>query len=323
MNHRLVPVLALSFLSVSAFVQNSASIDPKAKTILEQTVRAYHDLRSLEQETVYNASGTGLGRLLKSKLLVQKPNKLLLELYERDPNKTNGAVSRFLCDGKSFYTYRETDFSTLQMDNTFTEDKAPRSLAAFKDLTGSMEIAALGGADPFAALLKQARVVKIEEPVVVDGAQNDVVLLDMGNQDRTGELRLFLSQSDHLMRKMVYDSKEIPKPQPKTDPPPTLEPGELPLDPLEPPKPVHFEYENRVTPNPPIAKDAFKWLKPPGAWRALNNADAITNQKRKGAAPYVIATPIDTPKSTDPSDMKPTKTVHASDLIKKAQKRKN
>src|SRR5438477_12029276 len=76
----------------SAGADDTPSIDPKAKSILEQSTRAYRDLHSLQQETTYTATGTGLGRLLRAKLLVQRPNKLLLELYERDPVKVNGAV---------------------------------------------------------------------------------------------------------------------------------------------------------------------------------------------------------------------------------------
>lgn len=322
--HVVMVGLLLGTVAVPVWADDAPTVDPKAKAILEQTARAYRGLHSLEQETTYSSSGTGLGRLLRAKLLVQRPNKLLLELYQRSPEKPNGAVHRYVSDGKSYYTYKETDFSTLQMDNTYTEDKAPRDLAAFKDLTGSLEMAALGGADAFGALLKQARGARVEEAAPVDNVGCDVVSLDIGNADRTGEIRLFLAQSDHLLRKMVYESKEIPKPEPKPDPNVKIDPNELPLDPLEPPKPVHFEYVNAVIANPDFSKGTFTWLKPVGAWRQMNNPQGILNQTRKGQQqPYVLAQPLDTSDVTGASDLsKPTKKVHASDLVKQAQKQR-
>lgn len=320
----LLMLACLAVPAVSGRADDGPAIDPKAKAVLDQASRAYHGLRSLEQETVYNASGTGLGRLLRSKLTIQKPNRLLLEVYERSPDKPNGSVKRFVCDGKSYYTYKETDFSTLQMDNTYTEDKAPRDLAAFKDLTGSLEMAELGGVDAFGALLKQARGAKVEEPASVDNVACDVVTMDVGTADRTGSMRMFFAQTDHLLRKMVYDSKEIEKPALKVDPGTPVDPNELPLEPLDPPKPIHFEYENTVIPNPDLSKDTFKWLKPAGAWRQMNNPQAVLNQQRKGQQqPYVLAQPIDTSDVSDVTDLsKPTKKVHASDLVKKAQQQR-
>src|SRR5205085_10028371 len=92
-------------------------------------------------------------------------------------------LSRFLCDGKTFYVYR-------QQIGAYSKTKAPKNLQGFQSISISMEMALLTGLDPVGQMLKQARAVRLDEPVVVDGAMTNQVVLDTGTAARSGETRL-------------------------------------------------------------------------------------------------------------------------------------
>jgi len=132
-------------------------------------------------------------------------------------------------------------------------DKAPRDFSGFKNLAANLEMAALAGVDPFTALSRQARSVKLEDSTEAGGMPVDVVAVDVSDEFRTGEVRFYIGKDDRLLRRFTYDSKPIVKPSPpKTETPP--DPNELPLDPPPVPKPLHFEYESKVAVNKEVGK---------------------------------------------------------------------
>src|SRR5438105_11111535 len=79
-----IPLVLLSIISgvtnSAAGMQESPSVEARARAALEAMSRAYRALKTLDQETTYSASGTAMGRLVKSRLVVQRPNRLLLEV---------------------------------------------------------------------------------------------------------------------------------------------------------------------------------------------------------------------------------------------------
>lgn len=292
------------------------AIEPQAKAALEAMVQAYRSLHSLEQDTTYSASGTMARSMVKSRLVIQRPNRLLLEVTQRTAERAEPVLRRFLSDGKDLYSYND-------LQNYYSKDKAPRDLAGFRELASSIEMAALMGVDPFQVLAAQAKSVKMETPAEVDGVPTDVVLLDSSNPDRTAEVRFYLGQKDHLIRRFTLDSKEIPKPEPPkpAQPDPNDDPNLPPLEPLGPPPPVHFEYVNQVYADRAIPGSVFHWQEPPGAL-LYQGATAFLNQKGK-AGRYKIASPLDLYNTTEPLDLsKPTRKVSARELVEKANKQR-
>ena len=148
-----------------------------------------------------------------------------------------------------------------------------------------MELAAITGVDPFATLAQQSKSVILEDSVTLDGIVCNVVKIDVGDELRTGEVRFYIGKEDHFLRKFLFDSKLISKPEPKgkklLPDLPTSEEDE-PLPPLDPPIPVQFSYTVKVTPNPKLAKETFVWIAPPGALQ-LKGANAILGQNRTNA----------------------------------------
>lgn len=305
-------LLALCIPATAMAAADGQAIDPRAKAVLDAMTLAYRSLHSLQQETVYSG-----GSANTSRLFFEKPNRINMEMVE--PSVTGGLSSRrILCDGKNIYFYS-------QESNKYSTDKAPKKLSDLPLAAGTLELSALAGLDAAAPLLKQAKSVKLGEPVQIDGATNDVVVLDMSNEEKTGELRLYTAQTDHLLRRFEFESQVIAKPEPKPAQPATpLEPGELPLEPGNGSKPVKFSYENRVVANKDIPKDAFKWLQPPGASLSHGDPKAYKVQSKKGKPLFDGAgAPIDVNSPTEPLDLhNEAKKVYASDLYKKAQKQR-
>src|ERR1044071_2284776 len=142
-------------------------IEDKAKAVIESMTRAYHDLQSLEQETDYENAGT----LQKSKLLIQRPNRLLFEMTEKLPQIPETQLTRAICDGKDLYVYR-------QAKGWYTQAKAPKDFKGFAQLASTLELAAIAGLDPFKSLIEQAKEVKMDPSGNVQGESVDVVRID-------------------------------------------------------------------------------------------------------------------------------------------------
>ena len=307
-----IALIALCTIITCTVRADDSVFDPKARATLDEMVKAYRSVRTLDQETSYS----GAGAIVKSHLVVQRPNKLLLEIWESRAERPQPVMRRILSDGKDLYYY--SDF-----DNNYSKQKAPRDLSGFRDMAISAELAALAGADPFELLSKRTRSAKMEEPVDIDGTMTDVVAIDISEEQRTVIARLFIGQSDHLIRRFSFDSKPIPSAKPKTPDPPPLDENGFPLETLADPLPIQLGYENKVQLNKETPKDSFKWLAPPGAMQRMDDPNGYLNQDRKGRDKLIIAQPTDLSKPTRPKDLsKPTKHTHAKDLIEKATKRK-
>jgi hypothetical protein len=303
-------------LALPAFASfDEGAVEPQARAVLNDMVRAYRGVKTLEQESEYDSKGSSAARILKAKLIIQRPNRLLLEVTERGGDK-GSVLRKFVSDGKDLYSYYE-------LEGHFVKDKAPRSFDGFRELAMSVEMAALTGIDPFAAIAQQARSVTLADPVNVDDVPCDVVNVDVSDEVRTGLVRFYVGKQDHFLRKFEFDSKPIPKPEPKEkkllpDLPIPSEQDE-PLPPLEPEIPVHFSYTVKVTANPRLAKETFMWIAPPGALQLLG-AKAILGQNRQSEKAKGQPNPFAPTPLTDLSN--PTRRVHARELIDRAKKQR-
>ena len=311
-------LILLSFVNVSPVrSDDKGAFDPRAKALLEEMVRAYQRVKTLTQESVYESKGSEASRILSSRLVLQRPNRLLLEVHERSPEK-GSIVRRFVSDGKDLYSYNE-------LQGYFVKDKAPRDFSGFKELATSIEMAAITGIDPFPALSQQARSAALDPPMTLEGMLCDVVHLDVSTTERTGDVRIYIGQQDHLLRRFVFESAPVAKTEPKEKKllPDLPDPNaEEPLPPLDPPVPVRFTYQSQVTANGELPKDAFKWIPPAGAMRLMGSPNALLQQSGRAGNEFNGVAP-EGQKVAQPQDLsKPTRKVHAKDLFDKAKKQR-
>jgi hypothetical protein len=276
-----------------------ANIDPSARRVLDGMVRAYRDVRRLEQETAYHRDDPNSGGLVRSRLIVQRPNRLFLEIVQKT-DMPQPLLSRFVCDGKNMYAYQ-------QKNGWYTKEKAPKDLKEFDYLALSVEMAALTGNDPVPALARQARSVRLDNPETIDGEPADVVVFDTSSAERFGELRLFINREDHLLRRFAMETRPLPQPA-KADAPP-LEPGETAAP---PPAPTAFSYDVHVMRGREQTKDAFAWVAPAGAFPYQQYPTAFAGTGGK-------VQPGD-PAANMPAGITPMKIISIQDLMKNAKK---
>jgi outer membrane lipoprotein-sorting protein len=251
----------LTALILAAFAIRAAfgapNVQPEVKTLLAETVKAYRSLRSVQMQTTFNGNPGGFTKPQRSQLTMRRPNLLLYELWQGIPGVTASSVMRYQCDGKALYIYNEAE-------RYYTREKAPRDLKGLRLSNAGVEFAAMTGSDPFANIEKQVRSARIEGVADVEGELTDVVLLDTGNEDRTGEARFYIARSDRLIRRFTFESIPLKAP---VKPPPR---GKLnPDDPDEEQElrqlPVRFGYDTKITPNAKVPNSLFAWEAPADA----------------------------------------------------------
>jgi len=234
-----------------------SQIEPEARNVLAASVKAYGHLKTIEMETTYSGDSGGFIKPVRSRLLLQRPNRLLYEVWHNVPGMGRTTVKRYLCDGRDYYIYDETE-------GYYSRFKAPKDLKQLGIAGAGVELAAISGSNPFDGLEKQVRAARLEGVAEVNGQAADVVMLDSGNQDRTGEARFYISRSDHLILRFTFESIHIDRPDKKPPPLPRLNPDDPPEQELHQP-PVKFSYDNKYILNPSIPASAFAWTTPPGA----------------------------------------------------------
>jgi len=275
-------------------------VEPRAQQTLSDMVRAYRSLRSLDMQTTYTGDPGGFTKPISSRLVMRRPNRLLYEIWQNTPGIGHSAVKRYVCDGRSYYVYDETQAY-------YTMEKAPKDLKGLLISGAGLEFAALSGADPFAGLDKQVRSARHEGLFDVNGEPVDVIVLDTGSEDRTGEARLYISCSSRMILRFEFES--IPLKQPKPAPP------REPLNPDDPPEqelkllPVRFGYVNKPMTNPKVPDALFAWNVPAGAYRYEPLDQMLSRDRRDSRPSYEIVG----------KDGKRQKPLTFSDLVKKAK----
>jgi hypothetical protein len=219
-------------------------------------VKAYRSLRSIQMETTYTGNPGGFTKPQRSQLSIRRPNRLLYEIWQGVPGVSASSCMRYQCDGKSLFIYN-------QAERYYTQEKAPRDLKGIRLSGAGIEYAALSGTDPFADLHKQARSVRAEGFADVEGVPTDVVMLDTGNDQRTGEARFYIGRTDRLIRRFTFESVPIGEPA-KSAPRERLNPDDPPEQDLKQ-LPVRFGYDVKVTLNPSLPDGVFTWAAPADA----------------------------------------------------------
>ncbi|MBM3493160.1 MAG: DUF2092 domain-containing protein [Armatimonadetes bacterium] len=284
-------------------VQGGPRVQPEARKLLADMVKAYRSLRSVQLETTYTGNPGGFTKPQRSTLTMRRPNRLLYEIWQGVPGVSATSCMRYQCGGKMLFIYNEAE-------RYYTEERAPRDLKGIRLSGAGIEYAAMSGTDPFAGIEKQVRSARIEGMAEVEGAPADVVLLDTGTDQRTGEARFFISRADRLIRRFSFESVPIGEP-PKAPVRERLNPDDPPEQELRQ-LPVRFGYETKVTVNAKIPDTVFAWTAPQDAllFKPLEHMlspDPIHHRSR-----YTIVG----------KDGKRQKPLTYSDLIKKAKEQK-
>ncbi len=282
------------------------AVDPPAARVLESMLRAYRGAHRLEQETAYRQDGDTPGSgMMRSRLIVQKPNRLFLEIIQKSADRAAPLLSRFVCDGKNFYSYQEKN-------GWYAKEKAPKDFKDFDFLAMSVEMAAITGNDPVQGLVKQARSVKLGEPATIDGEMADLVVFDTGSAERFSELKLYINRQDHLLRRFAVETRFLPKAIPAKPEAAPLAPGETASAPDLPQTPSSFSYDVHVMTGREQTKNAFTWVAPDGSF-PYQQYQPFLNGKGGKVHPA-------TPDGVMPPGITPMKIISIQDLTKSAQK---
>lgn len=295
----------------ATFAPKPIDIDPQAKRALDEMVHAYRGIRRFEQDTGYTVDEGVQNHLVRTRLVVQKPNRLFLELIQQTTERNTPWLSRFQSDGKVFYSYQEKN-------GWYKKDKAPKNLKEFDFLAVSLEMAAIIGMDPLPPLLAQARSVRIDTPQQADGVMTTVVVIDTSSVQIESETRLYIGQDDHLLRRFEIMSK--PRPQ---QPAAAMEKVDKSIvtesrTDEEPARPIlstsRFSYDNHVRRDKEMTRDAFAWVAPPNSFPFTSYPSAFDSK-----VPKSLGQPGDTSTAMPPG-ITPMKVISLQDLMKNAKK---
>lgn len=288
---RAIAALPVILLALPALAGN----DDTPHGVLRQMVEAYRKVKSFEQTTVYTGDSGGMLSLVRSRLVVQKPNRALVELYSKVSFTPTEQVSRFLSDGRDYYIFQAAQ-------NYYTVEAAPRDMKGLAELSMSIEMGAITGGDPFGGAAANLPMV-MEAPTILAEVPVQVVAIDLSTKERKTTARLYIASTDHLLRRFAFDSEEIidPNAPPRPTKPKTIEvDGEI-IDVGEDETalaspPVHFAYENTVSMNHKLPPDTFKWVPPPGAGRFRPFEDLMDQSgKHDRGRPAKVARPKQLP----------------------------
>lgn len=238
-----------------------SNADPAAIQALDAMVKAYRSVSKLHQETTYSAGEGKVAPLLRSRLVLSRPNRIVLDMMQPGVDRQQPYRLLYQCDGKDLYAYQETK-------GFYAKEKAPKSLKELDYLSVSIEMAAITGGDPAAQFIAQAKAVRLGGSDLIDSVPSDIVIFDMGSPERNVELRLAIGKKDHLLRRFDFSSIPVPKPEPEKPKDVVIvgDPNAPPPPEKRPEEPVRFVYENHVFLDRDLPKDVFKWVAPPGSF---------------------------------------------------------
>lgn len=290
--------------------------EPRALQLLQQMAEAYAQLPALSQETIFYSAMTPLPPpnappgsapppteekedRRQMRLLMERPNHLLMELRQFNPATNRVMLSQWVSDGKTFWTY-------TQERNGYTREKAPSRLRDFVRMpslnSGSLELLMLLGVNPFADIKDRVDSARYEGTASVRGVPTEVVALRVASQVETTESRLYIGKSDLLLRRVVIETTpaaatratgrigdaldELLDDSPSAPPPPADpnapdDPNALP--PLPAPIKTRITYENILQEDPIFGPTTFHFTIPRGAllYRTLDQTNSLHTGSRK------------------------------------------
>lgn len=230
-------LLLLTPRGAGAQGRENTSYDPRALKLLQQMVETYASLSSLQQKTEYYAALTPLNpppqdpqkspsnttsaapgsttsqpaaqeqKLTTTlRLVYAAPNRLLMERTEESPLTGKPVVSRWISDGKTFWSYSEEK-------NWYTKEPTPGRLRDFSKLTtlntGCMELMMLMGVNPFANVKNLADSIFCDSPTTLHDVPTEVVVLRSETEAFVTEARFYIGKADSLLRRLAIETKPV------------------------------------------------------------------------------------------------------------------
>ena len=258
--------------------------DPLAVKAMLSMKEAYAKVNRYEMETTYSGADARLINITRSTISIERPNKLYLEVVRITPERPIPTITRIVCDGKFLYSYMEARAQ-------YTKSPAPKSITDMNNIAAGLEMSALTGGDPFADMVRTSKSMTLLGTAPVDNVTTEVVEIINMEDNKLLSMRLFIGQSDHLLRRMEYLARFLQAPIPGIG-----QFGSNDLPPLDPPRPIQFAYQNRIRVDQKISNGTFDWVKPAGV--SLLEEQSMTpvepkgsKKKNKKAAPTMQGVP--------------------------------
>src|SRR5258706_8561159 len=105
--HILVP--GLIGIALGQFAPRpAATVDPVAAKTLDAMVKTYRSVSRVHQETTFTAAEGKLPPLLRSRLVVSRPNRIVLDMTQPAVDRQQPYRLLYQSDGKDLYAYQET-----------------------------------------------------------------------------------------------------------------------------------------------------------------------------------------------------------------------
>ena len=255
--------------------------DPLAVQAMLSMKEAYAKVQRYQMETTYSGPDAKLINITRASISIERPNRVYLEIVRTTPERPIPTTTRIVCDGKYLYTY-------LEARAQYTRIPAPKLLSDMNNIAAGLEMSALTGSDPFAEMVRTSQSMTLLGTAPVDNVQTEVVEIINSEANKILSMRLFIGQSDHLLRRMEYAARFIQVPVSSVG---QFGAEELPA--LDPPRPIQFAYQNRLRVDQKITNGTFDWVKPAGV--ALLEEQSLapvapksTGKKvKKGASPIL------------------------------------
>ena len=164
-------------------------------------------MKSLEQESVYDSKGSAAARIMKTRLIVQRPNKLVLEITERSSEE--GRHPSSICLGWQRALLFQRAAGILRQGQGAEEpDGIPR--------TG--DVRGVGRDHRCRSVCDARTAIKIRYLGEFRYPRRNRLQCRQDRRGRRAEDRrspFYIGKEDHFLRKFLFDSKPIPKPEPK------------------------------------------------------------------------------------------------------------
>jgi hypothetical protein len=215
------------------------------------------------------------------RLRFAEPNRLRLEIEDKDPLSNLTLTSAWVSDGKTFWSF-------MPEKNWYTREKAPgrmRDFPRLKNLNATtLELLMLMGLNPFKEIKEVADSVRYIGEEALRGMTMEVIALRSSTRREETEVRFYVGKSDGLMHRLVHELTPVVGPAAPGkvgDGLDELIDGQLPPNPPSDPEaqpsaataPQPFRpsrtrliYDNFLSTQPNFAFDAFLFTIPPGAF---------------------------------------------------------
>ena len=292
---KLIVMLLWLTLGLSATV--SGQVSPQARRTLDQMKHAYQTVHTFYQETHYLVSEGARAPISSAKLIVQRPNHFLMDVFRTTNDPSNPERVLYQSDGKKLWGYQ-------QSKGYYTEDPAPKSMQDAQLMSYGLEMAMITGMDPIAGFLSNCKSARITSSQSIDFVDVDGVELEMVSDAGTALVTFFVGQKDHFIRRFDY----------ALTPSAPAEGVSSILGAVR--TAVHLEYENQIPQQMPSLRNVFVWLAPPGAFKYERYPNFMDLHGGGSAASKAA------PAASGKSKIKPMKILTWEELVAQSKKKR-